>query len=91
MVTATTLDDLANAIAVSEGQYPHLGPNEAAATLGGEPATSITVISGVSPPIGVLYVVAVHDGRPFIVRARQDRPPDPLFDVLRALDGFEFR
>jgi hypothetical protein len=90
-ITATTLEDLADGIAVSGGQHPHLGPNSAASALGGEAATSITVVSGVSPPVGVLYVVAVHDGRPFIVRARQDRPPDPLLEVLRVLKGFSFR
>lgn len=91
MIEATSLAELGDAIALS-GTSPmvHYGPRSFALRLGDEHATSISMVEGVSPPWGVRYVIAFHDGRPFILRASRPMPPDAEISLTDVLAGFSF-
>ena len=91
MIEATSLEELGDAIALDGSRsMVHYGPNASPTTLGGEPATTISMVAGISPPWGVRYVIAVHDGRPFILRASRPRPPEATLPLLDVLDGVRF-
>ncbi len=97
LVQPSTLDELADAVGL-DADWPtaFVGPNESAVSLDGVPATSISIVAsrrdaGSSVPIGVRYVVAIREGRPYIVRASQPTPPESHLDLMELLDGFAFR
>ena len=95
VVTATTLDALADAIGLtpaSEGSAVPLGPSRTRTTLDGEPAAVEKIEALEFPASGaefVTYVVAVHEGRPFIIRiwTPVGGIDNELPDIL---DGFTF-
>lgn len=96
-IRGTTLEDLAEAVGVPRHADPPTmweGPNETEITLDGEPALLITMIGsdnrGGMHPASLAYIVAIHDERPFIVRAFR---PDGtgLAGLPSLLEGFRFR
>ena len=71
------------------------GPNEMEMTLDGEPALLITMIGsdysqGGMHPVSLAYIVAIHDGRPLIVRGFRPEGTG-LAGLPRLLEGFRFR
>jgi hypothetical protein len=77
---------LSSSIGLGDGRVLH-GPIRSATTLGGEPAMHWIVGSDDGGPTAVQYVIALHDGRPFIARAVG---PVGVDGVAALLDGFEF-
>jgi hypothetical protein len=79
--------ELSSSIGLGDGRVLE-GPIRSATTLGGEPATHWIVGADGGESAAVQYVVTLHDGRPFIVRAVG---PLGVDDIAALLDGFEFR
>ena len=87
VIQATTLESLADAVGLGSGT------SEESTTLGGEAATSIST-DGPDEFIGaqfVTYLVAMHEGRPFLLRiwTGSESGTDPILPIV--LDGFSFK
>ena len=93
-VTAKTLDDLIASVqplAVEDGGIPPSPPKTDAVVLGGEPG-AVTRIQAYQPEAQggqeVVYIVAMHAGRPYIVRIWTSE--DAATDIDSVIAGFRF-
>ena len=93
-VTATTLEDLAEAVRPGPERDPGIGGPivvRTDGTLDGEPSV-MTQIQAYEPPAHggqeVVYIVAMHDGRPVIVRIHTTA--DHVVDLDSVIAGFRF-
>lgn len=94
-ITAQSLDELATAVAPAPSSDPGIGPpmiRRDSTTIDGEPAVIFRLEAYEPPAKGgqhLAYVVAIHDGRPYILRfwTGDDRG---LRDVDEAIAGFRF-
>jgi hypothetical protein len=92
--TATTLDDLEAAVAIQPVDDHGVGPPTPvidSVVLDGQPARLIHIQAYEYPARGgqvVAYLIAVHDGRPFVIRLWTDR--NELAGVDEVLAGFRF-
>jgi hypothetical protein len=90
-VRASTLDELSSAIRLDGTRAAvWVGPIPYESELDGEPAVTSYLTGGIAPPTTVKYVVAMRAGRPFVIRAVQQRSPDNIGDLAALLQGFRF-
>ena len=93
-VIATDLDELAAAVQPANIADHGVGPPEPrndAGTLGGEPSIVVRIPAYEYPARGgqeVVYIVAMRDGRPYILRIRTRA--DRVADLESVIDGFQF-
>ncbi len=92
-VTATDLADLVTAVqpakTAEHGAPPE--PRQDTISLGGEPSVVIRLSGYEYPARGgqeVVYIVAMHDGRPYILRLRTTA--DKVRDLQSVIEGFQF-
>jgi hypothetical protein len=71
MIRETTLDGIEDAIGTGYGRNVWQQPIASSSTLDGESARTVSVIGGMPPNHSIAYMVAIHDGRAFIIRAAQ--------------------
>ena len=96
-IAGSTVDELAAGIMVPRHADPPtmwVGPNETPITLDGEPAMLMTMVgtdrSRGMRPVSLAYVIAIHEGRPFLIRAY--RPDgEGVAELEGLLEGFRFR
>jgi hypothetical protein len=91
-IQAATLGGLANEIGLraTGSSVVFQGPLRSSTTLDGEDAMRVHIVRGPSAHT-VTYWVALHDGRPFVLRFAVAGGVDPTADVFSAIpDGFYF-
>ncbi len=93
-VAAKTLDELVASVLpapIDDHGVPPPTPGADATTLGGEPAVIVRTPAYEYPAQGgqeVVYIVAMHDGRPYIVRIWTSE--DQATDLDSVIAGFRF-